>query len=360
MRLREAPFAGFLCGVATGVVLCCAVLAPERKVASRRLTELAAEKTCATPGEAADAFFLASKSKLVDRVGTDKIYRHAYHVAYAPLLAPYLHQSNVSVLEIGVQDGKSLSLWERLFTKHGRIVAIGYGSGQVAKSMKLEQNIRTVSRSAAASKPLEPLRKNGRNDVLLYYGDQSDVSFLSAVERSLGLSSGATGQKFDVIIDDGSHVPWHQIFTLEHIFDRWLADGGIYIIEDVETSYWDAQKSIDLFGYRFHAGAGSRGSAVEKLKQVVDVINRKFSEDGNYSVLRGRADHRVASITFSRNCVALVKKDLRWQIIDTRHDVLPYRPGNALNKSRVQWKRYKEESGWAVEGTPSAKRKQVR
>ena len=46
------------------------------------------------------------------------------------------------------------------------------------------------------------------------------------------------GQKFDVIIDDGSHIPWHQIFTLETIFDTFLKDGGVYIIEDIETSYW--------------------------------------------------------------------------------------------------------------------------
>ena len=32
--------------------------------------------------------------------------------------------------------------------------------------------------------------------------------------------------KFDLIVDDGSHVPWHQIFTLEYLFHHLLKDGG--------------------------------------------------------------------------------------------------------------------------------------
>ena len=38
--------------------------------------------------------------------------------------------------------------------------------------------------------------------------------------------------------------------------------------QDIETSYWDNPTPTSLFGYRFHAGVGSKGSAVEKMKQV--------------------------------------------------------------------------------------------
>ena len=80
---------------------------------------------------------------------------------------------------------------------------------------------------------------------------------------------------FDIIIDDGSHVPWHQIFTLESIFHTWLKPGGLYIIEDLETSYWDAPRAR-IYGYDIlDAGIGKRGSAVEKLKWMVDVLSRK-------------------------------------------------------------------------------------
>ena len=95
--------------------------------------------------------------------------------------------------------------------------------------------------------------------------------------------------------------------------------------KDVETSYWDNPTPFPLFGYTFHAGVGSHGSAVEKFKQIADVLNRKFLGDPSYSVLANQVDHQVASVTFSRNSVGVVKKDARWHFmdIDSVHDVEP-------------------------------------
>jgi len=339
----------FLRGAATGFAACgLAVLMssmPPQGNIERRLAYAEGEDHAR---EATKAFLAASKSHR-----TDKIYRHAYHVVYGPWLAPYMHMPNVSLLEIGVQTGSSLLLWQRLFKNHGRIAAIGYGRTSVQRF-----NLRAAdSKQKATQSSSHNMSGSGVGinfgDFRLFYGDQSDASFLSAVERDLGLAQHGNGAKFDIIIDDGSHVPWHQIFTLERIFSHWLADGGIYIIEDIETSYWDNPQPLSLFGYRFHAGVGTRGSAVEKLKQVVDVINRKFVEDAKYSVLRNRIDHQVASITFSRNCVGLVKKISEdWMPIDNTHDVVPYRPAQALQKNRSAFLQYKRESQWSVEGTP--------
>jgi hypothetical protein len=38
--------------------------------------------------------------------------------------------------------------------------------------------------------------------------------------------------QFDIIIDDGSHVDYHQLTTLENFFDK-VKSGGFYIIEDI-------------------------------------------------------------------------------------------------------------------------------
>ena len=43
--------------------------------------------------------------------------------------------------------------------------------------------------------------------------------------------------RYDIIIDDGSHVPQHQITSLACLLPA-LNPGGLYIIENVETSYW--------------------------------------------------------------------------------------------------------------------------
>ena len=190
--------------------------------------------------------------------GSDKVTYHNYHLMYGPALAPYIRRP-VRLLEIGVQDGKSLKLWQRLFPNHELIAGIGYGGGEAVHD--------TFKRFITSKH-------------VLYTGSQSDSKFLDLVLKDLG------GQKFDVIIDDGSHIPWHQIFTLEYMFDLFLKEGGIYIIEDVETSYWDIPGAA-LYGYPIvNAGLGKHGNAVEKLKGVVDVINRGFLLDPGQSGCR--------------------------------------------------------------------------
>ncbi len=41
----------------------------------------------------------------------------------------------------------------------------------------------------------------------------------------------------DIIIDDGSHINEHVIETFKMLFPL-LKDGGLYVIEDIQTSYW--------------------------------------------------------------------------------------------------------------------------
>jgi hypothetical protein len=71
----------------------------------------------------------------------------------------------------------------------------------------------------------------------------------------LAVLSGKEGP-FDVVIDDGSHINAHQIFSFENLFSQ-LKAGGLYIIEDTRTSYWpeyggttvDQQSRITAMGY---------------------------------------------------------------------------------------------------------------
>ena len=79
-----------------------------------------------------------------------------------------------------------------------------------------------------------------------------------------------------MIIDDGSHLPSHQLLSLETLWPS-LAPGGLYIVEDVETSYW-AQHAT-LYGYSYIG----QPSIVDRLKLVADTINRQGI--GRYYVL---------------------------------------------------------------------------
>jgi demethylmacrocin O-methyltransferase len=56
-----------------------------------------------------------------------------------------------------------------------------------------------------------------------------DLPFLDSVLAEHGAP--------ELIIDDGSHINEHIITTFKHLFPR-LKEGGYYVIEDTQTSYW--------------------------------------------------------------------------------------------------------------------------
>jgi hypothetical protein len=66
------------------------------------------------------------------------------------------------------------------------------------------------------------------NRIKVYQGDQSNIKDLKNITNDF--------DKFDIIIDDGSHFANHQLITFDYLF-HFLNDDGIYIIEDIQGSY---------------------------------------------------------------------------------------------------------------------------
>jgi hypothetical protein len=64
--------------------------------------------------------------------------------------------------------------------------------------------------------------------VRIHVIDQSSAIDLTRIASQEG--------PFDIIIDDGSHVNAHQIFSFKNLFAH-VKGGGIYVIEDTHTSY---------------------------------------------------------------------------------------------------------------------------
>ncbi|KAI2508406.1 Hard-surface induced protein [Fragilaria crotonensis] len=71
------------------------------------------------------------------------------------------------------------------------------------------------------------------NVATVHTGDASSPQDLAHVVEEAG--------PFDVIIDDGSHINWHQIFTLEYLISS-VNPGGFYVVEDIHSSClsWEA------------------------------------------------------------------------------------------------------------------------
>jgi hypothetical protein len=65
-----------------------------------------------------------------------------------------------------------------------------------------------------------------KNTILI--GDQGS-------EKDLMQWVNLTGGNFDVIVDDGSHNPQHQLESFRVLFEHALKPGGIYFIEDIES-----------------------------------------------------------------------------------------------------------------------------
>jgi demethylmacrocin O-methyltransferase len=141
---------------------------------------------------------------------TDMWGGHSYVKHYENYLAKF-KKNKVVFLEIGIggysdpsKGGSSLRMWSE-WLEHPETVIIGADLH--------EKNI-------AIDDPRVKIRK----------GSQIDAFFLEGLHREFG--------DFDVILDDGSHNPDHVIATFSLMYSR-VKDGGIYIVEDTQTSYWD-------------------------------------------------------------------------------------------------------------------------
>jgi hypothetical protein len=92
-----------------------------------------------------------------------------------------------------------------------------------------------------------------------------------------------TGQ-FDVIIDDGSHSPPHQLFSFNTLFEKFVKPEGLYVIEDLHTNeikekfYWG---QIDNFNDTPLGSIERKGSwfyaLYGQMIQSVNVYERKIA-----------------------------------------------------------------------------------
>ena len=145
-------------------------------------------------------------TKLALLYGTDKWNSHFYTPHYQRHFAG-LRRKKLNILEIGIGGythqrvgGASLKVWKAFFP-NSVIHAIDIDD----KSFLQEQRIR------------------------IYQGSQFDGDFLAKLCAEIGA--------LDIVIDDGSHLNEHVIYTFNQLFPR-LSENGIYVIEDLQTSYW--------------------------------------------------------------------------------------------------------------------------
>lgn len=132
------------------------------------------------------------------KTGTDKNEQfHDYLKKYEFFLRHY-RDEEIVLMELGVLDGASLKMWEEYFER-AKIVGVDISE----KCRELEQG-----------------------SIEIIVGDLQETDFIESLKRCTP----------SIIVDDASHMWSHQIKALSILFPC-LPSGGIYILEDLGTSF---------------------------------------------------------------------------------------------------------------------------
>lgn len=139
------------------------------------------------------------------------------------------------LLEIGISHGGSLQMWKHYFGDKVKI----YGLDINPECKKFEET-----------------------GTKIFTGSQSDRHFLKNMLSEI--------PPIDIIIDDGGHTMRQQIITFEEVYNHVKKD-GIYICEDLHTSYW----------LKYGGGYKRKGTFIEFSKKFIDKLNAHYSEQGS-------------------------------------------------------------------------------
>jgi demethylmacrocin O-methyltransferase len=211
-------------------------------------------------------FWGGNLNKLGKIYGTDKIGGHFYTPHYMTHLKKFRFKK-INLLEIGIggyenplSGGQSLRMWKKYFP-FGRI----FGLDIYDKSSLQENRIK------------------------IFKGSQIDKDFLEEVSEYI--------DAIDIIIDDGSHINEHVIESFNILFPK-LKDGGVYVIEDTQTSYWEdyGGDSKDLKNPK---------TMMNYFKNMADSLNNQEFVIPNYK--QTYFDKKVISIHFYHNLIFIYK-----------------------------------------------------
>lgn len=215
------------------------------------------------------AFFYSwNLTKLADIHKTDKSRHHFYTKHYQFHFSPY-RLKKINLLEIGVGGyenpllgGESLRMWKSFFPF---------------------ANIFSID---IFDKPFHE-----ENRIKIFKGSQVDLDLLQKIDREAG--------GFDLIIDDGSHLNDHVITTFEFLFPK-LKKGGIYVVEDTQTSYWEEYggSSKDL---------KKEGTIYHFFKSIIDSLNNEEFVLENYE--KTYYDRHIIAMHFYHNLIFIYKGD---------------------------------------------------
>ena len=132
-----------------------------------------------------------------------------------------------TILEVGVHGGGSLEMWRNYFGNGAKIIGVD----------------------------INPECKQHESEgIEIFIGSQDDAALLDSIKKKY--------KKFDIVIDDGSHIMSHMKKTFLELYNS-VQERGVYLVEDTHTCYWD----------EYEGGLRKPGSFIEVAKELVDHLN---------------------------------------------------------------------------------------
>lgn len=172
-----------------------------------------------------EQYFYGNKGKIIHK------FLHYFEI-YDKHFSRFIGK-DITVLEIGVSKGGSLELWRDYFGSKCKIYGIDIDPK--CKALESEQ-------------------------IEIFIGDAEDRDFLRTVKEKV--------PEIDILIDDGGHHMNQQIVAFEELYPI-ISPDGVYLCEDLMTSYMDAYGG----GYR------RKNTFIEYSKALIDYLNAWYFEE---------------------------------------------------------------------------------
>lgn len=188
----------------------------------------------------------------------------SYLEVYETFFSKY-RDKEIVFLEIGVAHGGSLQMWRKFFGE--KALLIGVDVNPECKQFE-EKNTK------------------------IFIGSQEDKKFLNYLKSQV--------PKLDILLDDGGHTMKQQITTFNVLFNH-VKDDGIYVCEDLHTSYFR----------NYGGGYKKESSFIEFSKNFIDNLHGWHKEIDNKDKMFNQLTKSVFGLHYYDSILLIEKRTMK-------------------------------------------------
>jgi hypothetical protein len=167
-------------------------------------------------------------------------------------------------IEIGVSHGGSLQMWREYFGEKAFLIGVDINP---------------------------ECKKFEKENTKIFIGSQTDEKFLTDLKSKIPL--------VDILIDDGGHTMKQQITTFNILFEH-VKMNGLYVCEDLHTSYWS----------QYGGGLYKKDSFIEFSKRFIDNLHAWYMPKQNTRKVFNKITTSVRGLHFYDSILVIEKENI--------------------------------------------------